>query len=211
MARQAGQDQMQDRICAGTGRSLGALIDVNYGTFRGFVRLMLGELEFLLGRLEPFLQLRPAQVQRLVFVCLGNINRSAFGHGVAEGLGCRVASIGLSTTTGAPAFEKARSTAPRFGLSLEDHRATDFTDYAYQPGDLLLVMEARHAHQLVQRGIPAEAILLLGHWARPHRIHIHDPHLHTDAYFQTCFTIIHSAVVNLVAELRREGSPCVRR
>ncbi|MCE1185489.1 MAG: hypothetical protein LWW92_07795 [Rhodocyclales bacterium] len=198
---------MQDRICAGTGRSLGALIDVNYGTFRGFVRLMLGELEFLLGRLEPFLQLRPAQVQRLVFVCLGNINRSAFGHGVAEGLGCRVASIGLSTTTGAPAFEKARSTAPRFGLSLEEHRATDFTDYAYQPGDLLLVMEARHAHQLVQRGIPAEAILLLGHWARPHRIHIHDPHLHTDAYFP----IIHSAVVNLVAELRREGSPCVRR
>jgi protein-tyrosine phosphatase len=53
-------------------------------------------------------QLQPERVRRLVFVCLGNINRSAFGHVVAAGLGVRVVSIGLSTpTTGAPAFEKA--------------------------------------------------------------------------------------------------------
>jgi hypothetical protein len=37
----------------------------------------------------------------------------------------------------------------------------------YQPGDLLLAMEVRHAHELVRRGIPADAIALLGHWSRP--------------------------------------------
>ncbi|MBN8281811.1 hypothetical protein [Zoogloea sp.] len=191
-----------------TGR-IASLIDVGFGTFRGFVRFVLGEMAFVGGNLAPFVQLQPERVRRLVFVCLGNINRSAFGHAVAAGLGVRVISIGLSTTTGAPAFEKALSTAPVYGASLAEHRATDFTDYAYQPGDLLLAMEVRHAHELVRRGIPADAVLLLGHWSRPHRIHIHDPHLHTDQYFRTCFAIIHSAVVNLVEELRQAESPCL--
>lgn len=188
-----------------------SLIDVSFGTFRGFVRLVLGELEYLSGRLAPFVVLRPEKVQRLVFVCLGNINRSAFGAAVSTAMGVRTASIGLSTTTGHPAFEKAIQTAPVYGYDLGTHRATDFTDYTYQPGDLLLAMEVRHARELVRRGIPAEAVILLGHWARPHRIHIHDPHQHTDAYFRTCFAVIHSAVANLVEQLREAGSPCVER
>ena len=80
-----------------------------------------------------------------------------------------------------------------------------------QPGDLLLAMEVRHVHELIRRGIPADAIALLGHWSRPHRIHIHDPHLHTDQYFRTCFAIIHSAVANLVEELRLGESPCLSK
>ena len=190
---------------------LASLIDVGFGTFRGFVRLVLGELEFLGGRLGPFVQIRPKAVKRLVFVCLGNINRSAFGHVVAESYGARVASLGLSTTTGAPAFEKAIAAAPVYGFDLTAHRATNFTDFKYQPGDLLLAMEVRHAHELIRRGIPADAIALLGHWSRPHRIHIHDPHLHTDQYFRTCFAIIHSAVANLIEELREGESPCLTR
>jgi|GEM_PF-725690 len=188
-----------------------SLVDVGFGTFRGFVRMALGELEYISGRLRPFVELRPQAVERLVFVCLGNINRSAFADVVAAGLGARSASFGLATTTGAPAFEKAIATAPVYGFDLGAHRATAFPDYRYQPGDLLLAMEVRHAHELVRRGIPADAIVLLGHWSRPHRIHIHDPHLHTDQYFRTCFAIIHSAVANLVEELRQAGSPCLTR
>lgn len=190
-------------------RTLDYLIDVNFATFRGFVRLVLGELEFASGRLAPFTQLHPERVQRLVFVCLGNINRSAFGHAVAASRGVNTASIGLATTTGAPAFEKAVSTASIYGFDLSSHRATDFKDYRYREGDLLLAMEVRHAHKLVARGIPKESIALLGHWSRPHRVHIHDPYEHTDAYFQTCFAVIQSAVANLVKELREKGSPCV--
>ncbi len=189
---------------------LRSLIDIDYGTFRGFVRLMLGEAEFLSGRLRTFVELRPDRVNRLVFVCLGNINRSAFAGAIAKRLGVRTISIGLSTTTGANAFETAVQTAPIYGHDLSEHKATDFSDYAFVPGDLLLVMEVRHARELIRRGIPADAIALLGHWSRPHRIHIHDPHLLSDRYFRTCFSILHSAVVNLVAELRSANSPCVK-
>ena len=176
------------------------LIDVNFGTFSGLIRVMLGELEYLIGRLAPFTAPHPENVQRLVFVCLGNINRSAFAAEVARINGARVISIGLSTSTGAPAFKKAISTAPFYGFDLGAHRATDFTDYTYQIGDLLLAMEVRHARDLQRRGIPAHAIALLGHWGAPRRIHIHDPHVLSDRYFQTCFLLIYSATLRLVAE-----------
>lgn len=188
---------------------LSALIAGSFGTHRGLVRMLLGETEYLAGRVNQFLQPDLAATQRLVFVCLGNINRSAFAEGVAAASGLRTASIGLSTSTGNPAFHMATETASHFGIDLQAHRATDFTDYEYRPGDLLLAMEIRHAHQLASQGIPQPAIALLGHWATPHRIHIHDPHTLSSAYFRTCFSLIHSAVRELAMNCRMAGSPSV--
>lgn len=185
------------------------VIEANHGSFRGMVRSILAQLEYVMGRLKRHTCPAVSQVDRLVFVCLGNINRSAFAERVAHSLGANTCSIGLRTTTGAPAFLKAVETAPKFGLDLTHHRATDLTDYLFRDRDLLLVMEIRHARQLVAAGIPKASIALLGHWASPHRIHLHDPHTLSDAYFRTCFTLIHSAVHGLVDELRAEKSPCL--
>jgi protein-tyrosine phosphatase len=197
-------------LTATTARLRG-VIDSNHGTARGLVRSMLAQLEFVSGRLEPHTRPASARIDRLVFVCLGNINRSAFAEQVARALGANTCSIGLSTTTGAPAFHKAVETAPHFDLDLTRHRATDIKDFSVAPNDLLLAMEVRHARQLIAAGIPPESIALLGHWASPHRIHLHDPHTLSDAYFRTCFTLIHSAVRGLVGEMRAAQSPCVSR
>lgn len=204
---------MVDRSVHAKGVSirLRRLVETNYGTFRGFVRLALGQIDFAVGRLDKHLHPQASQTERLVFVCLGNINRSAFGEWVARKHGATVCSIGLSTTTGAPAFPSAVKTATQFGIDLSSHAATDLKDYEYRPGDLLLVMEIRHAKKLIAHGIPEAAIAFLGNWAAPHRIHLHDPHTLSDVYFQTCFTLINSAVQNLVAELRSAESPCVPR
>ena len=184
-------------------------VDAAFGTSRGLVRALLAELEYFAGTVDEFVRVEPKSVRRLVFVCLGNINRSAFGDALARQLGAATASFGLSTTTGAPAFHKAIGIAPSFGVSLADHRATDFTDYRYQDGDLLLAMEIRHARALLARGIPPGRVVLLGHWGSPRRIHLHDPHVLSDRYFDTCFTLLHSATRRLVAELRAGGSPCI--
>ena len=190
---------------------LDRVIDTNHGTVRGLVRAMLAQTEIVLGRLEDHTRPSGQHIDRLVFVCLGNINRSAFAEQAARQLGAATCSIGLFTTTGAPAFHKAVATAPQFGLDLLQHRATDISDYRLQPRDLLLAMEIRHVRRLMAAGIPARSIALLGHWASPHRIHLHDPHVLSDAYFRTCFTLIHSAVGGLVDELRAVSSPCVTR
>jgi protein-tyrosine phosphatase len=174
---------------------------VNYGTGRGWVRHVLAVLGDLAGRYEMWAPALPKQRRRMVFVCLGNINRSAFGAEVARNLGMEAVSIGLSTTTGAPATPMAQVQALRQQTDLSMHRATDLRDYRPEPGDLLLVMEVRHARQLQARGIAPESIALLGHWSRPRRLHLHDPHTLSSDYFATCFTLIESAVRNLAAGL----------
>lgn len=189
-----------------TGR-LRALIERNHGTHRGWARLQLAHFDHLVGRLAPWTEVRVPRVQRVVFVCLGNINRSAFAHAVASRLGVQAASFGLATTTGSPAFETATLTAQRFGISLDAHRATHLADYAYRDGDLLAAMEVRHVNRLLDHGFAAQSIVLLGRWAAPMRLHIHDPHTLADSYFLTCFTILESAVRNLAVELRERGHP----
>lgn len=184
-------------------------IDGRYGTHRGWIRYLLGQLEAAYGPPGRFRTVDPSRVERLVFVCLGNINRSAFAHAVAARRGLRCASIGLSTTTGVPANEAARLIAPEFGVSLEAHRATDLADFEPEPGDLFLVMELRHANRLVEHGIATDRIALLGHWAQPRRYHIHDPHTLSPEYFRTCFGVIAPAVERLATELRERASPCV--
>ena len=121
--------------------SLRTEIRRRYGTFRGFVRLALGTCEFACGRLRPWTRPELGRVRRLVFVCLGNINRSAYGQVVAERRGLPAASFGLSTTTGHAATPQAIATARTLGLDLDAHRATDMADFEIRPGDLLLVME----------------------------------------------------------------------
>lgn len=187
------------------------VVDANHGTWRGWVRASLAQAEFAAGRLDGFLDL-PPRVERLVFVCLGNINRSAFADHLARSLGVHSCSIGLSTTTGATATPAALRTAPGFGIDLGPHRATDLGDYQRLEGDLLVAMEVRHARRLRAQGLPpGGAVVLLGHWAAPQRIHLHDPHTLSDAYFRTCFTLIHSAVRGLADALRAGGHPCVTR
>lgn len=186
-----------------------SIVETNYGTSRGFVRMLLGQLDFVTGRLDRHANPEVQRVRRLVFVCLGNINRSAFAEAVARKAGANAFSIGLATTTGAPAFHTAVRIASDFGIDLSEHAATSLADYEFQAGDLLLVMEIRHAKRLVERGFPSESIALLGNWSSPHRIHLHDPATLSEAYFKTCFTLIHSAVGNLTARLRSAGSPCI--
>ena len=178
------------------------LINTNHGTHRGLVRLLLAQAEYCVGSIRPFIQPLPAEMQRAIFVCLGNINRSCFAEYVARREGLATASMGLSTTTGKQAFHKALALAPTFGVTLDDHRTTDRTDFESLPGDIFFCMEIRHARRLVAAGIPAEQIRLLGRWARPMRIHIHDPHVLSDAYFETCFAILHSAVLSLARDVQ---------
>ena len=182
-----------------------------FGTHRGLVRFLLGELEYIIGRIDCFLALEPHEVNRLVFVCLGNINRSAFAQAVAHRLGVQSMSFGLACTRGLPANPLAIATAHDFGLDLSEHRTTDQLGYTPQPGDLLVTMEIRHARALVRAGYDPRCITLLGHWASPHRVHIHDPHTLSEQYFRTCFTIIQSGVINLVNVLRQGKSVCVHR
>jgi protein-tyrosine phosphatase len=176
----------------------------NFGTFRGGVRHALTWTQWFAGGLDDLVQPELGAVQRLVFVCLGNINRSCFAESVARSMGVPACSIGLSTTTGAPAYPRAVTTAGHFGIDLSGHRATSIADHQPLAGDLLLAMEVRHVRRLQRSELGGTPVALLGGWGSPQRLHIHDPHVLSQEYFQTCFTLIEASTRNLVLDWRRQ-------
>ena len=173
------------------------VVSDRFGTARGLVRLALSWPESLPGLSRA--RVPQGEVRRLVFVCHGNICRSAYADVLARKLGAQSASFGLSTTSGHPAHPPIDALAQHAGLSLADHRTTARDDYVPQDGDLLLVMEHRHLRKLAADprlgDVPR---LLLGTFASPPLPHLHDPFEHDGAYMARCLGRIDDAVRRLV-------------
>ena len=178
-------------------------LNARFGTWRGLVRLLLAQAERTTGRLSPFDLKHPQAVRRVVFVCLGNICRSAYAEQVARAEGLHTASLGLSTTTGVGSPDSALAAAARQQMPMDTHRARDWKDFNVQPGDLLLAMEVRQVHELTRRlaGRSDVQVALLGNWCSPPLPHLHDPFTLSDAYFDTCFTRVRQAVVRLADDV----------
>lgn len=173
------------------------MIRRSFGTLRGLVRLALSYPQLLLG-LSASRRPDPARVTRLVFVCQGNICRSAFADVAARRAGLHTASFGLSTTTGRAAHPPAIEAAKVLGQDLSSHLAVDLADYAPQAGDLLLAMEVRQLHRLAAdprvNGLPR---MLLGRWTSPMLPHLHDPYGLDDSYMAQCLRRIDGAIGRL--------------
>lgn len=168
-----------------------------FGTARGLARLMLSYAQAA-ALPRAVRHPDPASVRRLVFVCHGNICRSAFAEVAARAIGLEAASFGLSTYAGAPAHPPAVAAAARLGYDLSAHRALPAADFDPRPGDLLFAMELRQLARLAAdprlAGVPRT---LLGLWAAPPLPHLHDPFGLDDAYMLACLTRIERAVARL--------------
>lgn len=175
------------------------MINARFGTWRGAIRLGLSYAEVASGRAAIVPPVAQA-VTRLVFVCHGNICRSAFADVVARSAGLNVASFGLSTSADKPAHGPAIEAAARLGHDLSAHRTTRVEDFLPQEGDLLLAMEVRQLHRMAGdariAGLPRS---LLGLWAAPKMPHLHDPYQLDPAYMGICLRRIEGAVLTLVS------------
>ena len=130
-------------------------------------------------------------VQRLVFVCKGNICRSPYASARARSLGQQTISFGLDTAGGAPADPIAARNAISRGVDLSRHRSVQLNESLLENHDLIIVFEPAQL-AAVHRLCPSRprAISLLGIWANPLRPYVHDPYGRSDEYFQKCFSII---------------------
>ena len=170
----------------------------NYGTWRGALRLALAHVEVATGQ-AAIVTPDPAQVRRVVFVCHGNICRSAYADELARRAGMNVASFGLSTSSDKPAWPLVAERALARGLDLSEHRTTRVEDYQPLPGDYLLGMETRHLRKLAAGPLTASLPRgLLGSHATPAVPHLHDPYQLDPAYLEVCLDRIERAVAALV-------------
>ena len=149
---------------------------------------------------KRFIAPLPARIDRLVFVCAGNICRSPFGELAAKRSQIPSISLGLNASLGAPANAAAAACAQTFDVDMSGHQATPLSVEYFLPSDLVLCFEFSQALAIERRlGHQAVEIRLLGMLDGFGSWHIHDPYGRSDEYFLRCFSRIHRAVANFKA------------
>ena len=182
--------------------SLDRAIRRRFGRKQGVLRVARAQLELLAGRYDRLETVQLERVDRLVFVCLGNICRSPFGEAVARSLGANACSFGLKAGEGKEADPAAARAARCRRIDLTRHRAR--RQIELKPGDLVLAVEPAHLERVGELAGKAGAqATLLGLFAQPAHPHIEDPFGLSPEYFETCFAIIEDATRRLVARMRR--------
>lgn len=107
--------------------------------------------------------------QRVLFVCSGNICRSAYGAVKFEQLlevrrmSMRIASAGTLRIVGRPAAPEMIATADERSLDLTKHRSTALSQTLIEAADVIFAMENAHKQELM-RICPncSERIVMLG-------------------------------------------------
>lgn len=187
-------------------RSASRKLAEGYGSRGGFIRTYWHRLLYHLGWYHKYCGVDWGSVERLVFVCKGNICRSAFAEAVARSLGMDAVSCGLQTVMSAPASDDATVTARKMGHRLEEHRTMPIMYLVLRKTDLLVAMEPWQAEYIGQELVRPHAYTLLGLWSRPVLPHIQDPHGAPPAYFDRCFSYIENSVHEIVEKIEKSGT-----
>lgn len=143
------------------------------------------------------------KIQRLIFICQGNVCRSAAAQIIAQELGFPSDSFGLDTDLDLPAHEKMVAAARKDGYALEAHRSKPINNYSPKAGDLLLVMEPWHHKALKELpGIQDVPVSYLGIYASSASPYLHDPYNCNETFFLNCFRRINEATKSLIKQLQ---------
>ncbi len=174
-------------------------IEGRFGSRRGFIRHIRYSVLHKLGRYQPYMAIDWRSIDRLVFVCKGNICRSAFAEVVAKKEGFSAVSCGIDTIENAPANENAIRVAQEMGYSLIQHRTTPIQSLTLTKSDLLVAMEPLQATFLAKYLGRQYPCTLLGLWATPALPYVHDPYGGGEEYFRSCFGVIKMSACGVAA------------
>lgn len=149
-----------------------------------------------LGGARKYRLIEWSRVERIVFLCKGNICRSPFAEAVARKHGQLAISSGVDATNGSPASPDAIRIAAEFGVNLVLHRAIHVQDVELTARDLVVGFEPFHVNRFMSSKVNSTScqITLLGAWLHPANLYIHDPYSSHMTYFRSCFDRINRAV-----------------
>lgn len=177
-----------------------------YGGKRGYLNHVRSRLLYSLGAYREGKRIDWASINRLVFVCKGNVCRSPYAAERARILGVPAISCGLEAVEGVAADPAAIRNAIRRNVDLAKHRSSIFDRRHFLETDLVIVFEPWQFVD-VRRRIDNRRVnaTLLGIWSRPIRPCIHDPYGQNDEFFSWCYAAIDVYVLEVVRRLK-EGS-----
>lgn len=182
--------------------SVQSLLSTRFGGKKPFLNAIAHALASLGKHYQHYQQVDLQRVRRLVFICKGNICRSAYADMRTRSLNLPSASAGLAADPGTPADPRASSTARKRGIDLSPHRSNTLTTLGVQAGDLLIAFEPGHAKELERRldGRNDVQFTLLGLWHTSGTwAYIQDPYGLSEDYFAHCFNRIDNGLERLLA------------
>jgi protein-tyrosine phosphatase len=161
----------------------------------------------VLGGYHSFKAIDFDHLHRLVFVCKGNICRSAYAEAKARSMGLNAASFGLSGDESQAADPVAVLVAQNMGIDLGMHQVRTLSGFRPQSGDLLVAMEPRQGRTLASMSKESGVqVTLLGLWAiRPYP-HIEDPYGLSKGYYRSCFQLIDASIGQIALKIRHGKS-----
>lgn len=143
------------------------------------------------------------QPKSIIFVCTGNICRSAYAEKkfalMLNDSSIKISSAGLETQDGKFADSMAIEVAKKRGVDLREHRTSFADEEKLRAADLILVMDSSH-YRKIKPELRAKT-RYLGSFAKADRISIKDPFGKSDEVFEQCFEQIDKALQGLKAEL----------
>ena len=154
------------------------------------------------GSYRMFRSLDWRRVDRLIFICHGNICRSPLAEVYAQSLGVEVASYGLSCRKDARADPRAIAYAESINLDLSGHRTRNIAEFDARPSDLLVVMEPSHLDGVKHVARQAQ-VTLAGLWLPSPSPYIHDPFRANETFFARCESMVASSAGVLVDHVKR--------
>ena len=140
----------------------------------------------------------------ILVVCTGNICRSPLGERYLrrEFPNKKIDSAGTGALVGYPADASAEKVANINGLSLEGHRAQQFTADLARYYELILVMEKYHLEKIAKIAPEARGkVMLFGQWLNHKEIPA--PYRKSDEAFASVFQLIDQAGQSWVDKLSR--------
>jgi protein-tyrosine-phosphatase len=124
---------------------------------------------------------------RVLFVCKGNINRSAVAEQIARSLGMDAHSAGLMARQGRRISQPAEQYLSRLGLPTDTHRSS-VLEKELAPGTSIVAFERRHLRE-IRRRAPGFPVFLLTEVAGE-RGGISDPEGQEAEFYERCFARI---------------------
>lgn len=178
--------------------SLSELIKNRFGSKKGLLRYCAYESLRMVGFYKSLTKIDFSRVERLVFICQGNICRSPLAEAVALKQGVPAISFGLDTRGGDPADPRAIAWAQANGYNLQQHTTKRVDQYVPQQGDLLIGMEPKHIRKLQEkfRQAPVQ-MTLIGLWLESPLAYLHDPYNAKPEYFSRCEELVRDGVVGI--------------
>ena len=137
----------------------------------------------------------------ITFICTGNTCRSPMAEGIAREIvrrdcpdsGITVSSAGLAAYNGAPASQHSIDVCREIGIDISAHRSQRLNPEIIQNTDLFAVMTLSHMYCMLQWGIPADKIVVLGN--------ISDPYGGDEDEYRACRNQIYREVESLLRKV----------